>query len=61
MQHEESFYPSDWLKIAKKDLERTKQLIDLDDPALAGFCLQQSIEKFLKASVISRLEIKKNS
>lgn len=51
---EESFYPHDWLKIAEKDLERAKLLIELKDPSLSGFCLQQSIEKFLKAFLLSK-------
>ncbi len=54
MQHEELLYPKDWLRIAEKDLERTTQLLKLNDPELAGFCLQQSIEKFLKGFLLSK-------
>lgn len=49
----ESFYPQDWLQLAEKDLERVHLLISIDDPTLAGFCLQQAIEKFLKAFLLS--------
>jgi len=53
MQRDESSYPADWLLIADKDLGRAKMLIAEKDPELAGFCLQQSIEKFLKAFLLS--------
>ncbi len=49
----ESLYPSDWLHIAEKDLKRVSSLLEDDDVEMAGFCLQQAIEKFLKAFLLS--------
>jgi HEPN domain-containing protein len=54
MRHEESLYPADWLRIAEKDWQRVERLLDEDDPDLAGFCLQQAVEKFLKAFLLSQ-------
>lgn len=51
---EESLYPADWLRIAEKDLKRAGRLLDENDPGLAGFCLQQAVEKFLKAFLLSQ-------
>jgi HEPN domain-containing protein len=53
MPHDESFYPEDWLRIAEKDLGRVEKLLGLDDPEAAGFFLQQAVEKFLKALLLS--------
>lgn len=46
---EESRYPNDWLRIAEKDLARVERSLDDCDPELAGFCLQQAIEKCIDA------------
>lgn len=54
MPHSESLYSSDWLRIAEKDLLRAKKMVSDDDPELAGFCLQQAIEKFLKAFLLAK-------
>lgn len=54
MPHEESLYPTDWIRIAEKDLKRVDRLLDQHDPELAGFCLQQAVEKFLKAFLLSQ-------
>lgn len=51
---EESRYPDDWLHIAEKDLARVERSLDDCDPELAGFCLQQAIEKFLKAFLLTK-------
>ncbi len=51
---EESLYPADWLRIAEKDLGRVGRLLDGHDAGLAGFCLQQAVEKFLKAFLLSQ-------
>lgn len=48
----ESLYPRDWLAIAEKDLTRVHRNISID-PEAAGFYLQQSAEKFLKAFLLS--------
>ena len=49
-----SSYPADWLRIADKDLKRVKRLLEQDDAELAGFCLQQGVEKLLKAFLLSK-------
>ena len=53
MRHEDSLYPQDWLRIAEKDLGRAELLLNSDDPDAAGFYLQQSIEKYLKAFLLA--------
>jgi HEPN domain-containing protein len=53
MPPEETLYPTDWLRIAEKDLSRVTLLRDHNDFELAGFCLQQAMEKFLKAFLLS--------
>ena len=50
----ESSYYADWIRIADKDLKRVENLLSLDDPEGAGFYLQQAIEKYLKAFLLSR-------
>ena len=52
MLHENSSYPADWLRIAERDWDRVGRLLTDGDFSLAGFCLQQAIEKFLKAFLI---------
>jgi len=52
MPHEESLYPADWLRLAERDLGRVGRLLAEHDPELAGFCLQQAMEKFLKAFLL---------
>lgn len=54
MPDENHAYLEDWVRIARKDLGRAERLLEQDDPALAGFCLQQAVEKFLKAFLLSR-------
>lgn len=54
MPHEESLYPADWVRIAEKDLVRVDRLLGEHDPELAGFCLQQAVEKFFKAFLLSK-------
>ena len=54
MPKNESLYPADWLRIAQKDFARVVPLLDRHDPELAGFCLQQAVEKYLKAFLLSR-------
>ena len=53
MKPKESLYPADWLRIAEKDLSRVRQLLAIHDPEAAGFYLQQAVEKFLKAFLLS--------
>jgi HEPN domain-containing protein len=54
MRRKESTYPADWLRIAEKDFGRVERLLDNRDPEMAGFCLQQALEKFLKAFLLSK-------
>ena len=51
---EDSTHPQDWLRIAEKDLARVQVMLDADDPEAAGFYLQQSLEKYLKAFLLSK-------
>jgi HEPN domain-containing protein len=53
MPRKESLYPRDWLRIAEKDLQRAEHLLEVHDAEAAGFYLQQAIEKFLKAFLLS--------
>ena len=53
MPRKESLYPTDWLRIAEKDLQRAEHLLEIHDAEAAGFYLQQAIEKFLKAFLLS--------
>ena len=50
----ESRYPNDWLALAEKDLVRVNRSLRDKDPELAAFCLQQAVEKFLKAFLLSK-------
>jgi HEPN domain-containing protein len=54
MSPQESLYSADWLRIAEKDLRRARRSLGDNDPEMAGFCLQQAIEKFLKAFLLSK-------
>jgi len=54
MRGEESRYPADWMRLAEKDLARVHRALRDEDPELAGFCLQQAVEKFLKAFLLAR-------
>jgi len=49
---EESLYIEDWLKIARKDLQRVKRNLEDHDAESAGFYLQQSLEKYLKSFLL---------
>jgi len=54
MKPEESIYPQDWLRIAEKDFARVQTMLNADDAEAAGFYLQQAVEKFLKAFLLSK-------
>ena len=54
MSPQESLYSADWLRIAEKDLRRARRSLGDNDPEMAGFCLQQAVEKFLKAFLLSK-------
>ncbi len=49
-----SLYPSDQLRIAERDYARVEYLLAAHDPEAAGFYLQQALEKFLKAYLLSK-------
>ncbi|MCJ7577202.1 MAG: HEPN domain-containing protein [candidate division Zixibacteria bacterium] len=51
---ENSLYPPDWLKVAKKDWHRMKIMLDEEDAEAAGYFLQQSLEKYLKAFLLEK-------
>ena len=54
MPPEESRYPRDWLRVAEKDWRRAERALDAADAEEAGFWLQQALEKYLKAYLLSR-------
>jgi len=54
MRPDESTHAEDWLRIARKDLSRCRHLLAEDDPEAAGFFLQQALEKYLKAFLLSK-------
>ncbi len=49
-----SLYPDDWKKAARKDWHRIAVLLEDNDADGAAFFLQQSIEKYLKAFLLER-------
>jgi HEPN domain-containing protein len=53
MQRSDSANPEDWLKVAEKALKRLQRALRAHDPDQAGFYLQQAVEKFLKAFLLS--------
>lgn len=54
MRLEESQYPRDWRRIAEKDWRRMGQALIVQDAEEAGFWLQQAVEKYLKAFLLSK-------
>jgi HEPN domain-containing protein len=51
---QDSLYPDDWKKAARKDWHRIAVLLEDNDADGAAFFLQQSIEKYLKAFLLER-------
>lgn len=45
---------NEWIKIAQKDWNRAKRMFEDEDLDGAGFFLQQSLEKYLKAFLLQR-------
>ncbi len=45
-------YPMEWLINAERDLRRASLMFDNEDPAAAGFFIQQALEKALKAFLL---------
>lgn len=50
----ESTYPADWLEVAADDLERVSRRLAEGDVADAAVHLQQALEKYLKAFLLSK-------
>ena len=53
MPPESQSYHSDWVRIAEKDWGRAQKLLAEGDFEAAGFFLQQAMEKYLKAYLLS--------
>lgn len=51
---EDSLYPPDWIKVAKKDWRRMEVMLEEGDGEAAGYFLQQSLEKYLKAFLLQK-------
>lgn len=51
---ENSLYPPHWLKVAKKDWNRMQIMLEKRDAEAAGYFLQQSLEKHLKAFLLKK-------
>lgn len=54
MPRKESLYPQEWVKVATKDWRRMEQAFRDGDAEEAGFWLQQAVEKYLKAYLLSK-------
>jgi len=50
--HRNSLIIEEWKRIAKKDWKRVKRQLDDGDAEAAGYFLQQSLEKYLKAFLL---------
>ncbi len=44
--------PEEWKRIAQKDWKRIKRQLEAEDAEAAGYFLQQSLEKYLKAFLL---------
>jgi len=49
-----SLYPPDWIKMARKDWQRLNIMLREGDAEGAGYFLQQSLEKYLKAFLLQQ-------
>ena len=49
-----SLYPDEWKKTARKDWHRVSVLLNDNDPEGAAFFLQQTLEKYFKAFLLER-------
>ena len=54
MPPKESQYPRDWLKLAEKDWRRMGRALADGDAEEVGFWLEQAVEKYLKAYLLSK-------
>ena len=51
---QDSTYPEDWLRIARRDWQRVQVILRSGDVELAASLLQQCLEKYLKAYLLAR-------
>lgn len=51
-EQQDSLLSHEWLKIARKDWARIQYMLENVDAEAAGFFLQQSLEKYLKAFLL---------
>lgn len=51
---ENSLYPEDWSNVAQKDWRRMDIMLKEKDVEAAGYFLQQSLEKYLKAFLLKK-------
>jgi HEPN domain-containing protein len=51
-EYKDSLLPEDWQRVARKDWERMNLHLSVDDAEAAGYFLQQSLEKYLKAFLL---------
>jgi len=51
---EDSILPLDWLEVAERDWQRMRLLLEHEDAGGAGYFLQQSLEKYLKAYLLGK-------
>lgn len=49
---QDSPFPEDWKRVARKDWDRMKRNLRDGDAEAAGYFLQQSLEKYLKAFLL---------
>lgn len=47
-------YAREWLDFVEKDFGRATRALQENDPEIAGFFVQQAVEKFLKAFLLSK-------
>ena len=57
MSENDSLNPLDWYTVGRRDLKAAQSLLRDDDEvlAVAGLLLQQSLEKYLKGYLLSKL------
>ena len=51
---QDSLYPEDWRKVARQDWHRIHVMLADGDAEGAGLFLQQALEKFLKAYLLTK-------
>lgn len=49
-----SAYSNDWFCSVEIDISKVEDLLNAKDPGVAGFFLQQTLEKFLKVFLLSK-------